>query len=405
MIRMEVSMAAIMRSTVLVLLPVSACIFLTAGCWNSTELNDLAIVTGAGIDLTEDEQIELSVKIYLTSPSGSEQIGDGLGESSGGGSGSGTSIVRSVTGVNMADASSKLQKLLSRKVFWGQTEVLLFGARMAQAGLDVPMDFLMRHTASRERASMFVCDGTAKEVLLLEPQVERSVAEILRSMAEMQTGLNITMRELALMMAGKSRAAVLPLVVIQSREDHQEAYPIIRGTAVVKNGRMIGKMDEDATLGIMWLRNEIKNATVTVSPDGMQGYVSFLLTENRTRLIPNIENGRWSITVRIKSRDDIVENTTELDLSKPDHIGKVEAELEKVVENRVQLALHQAQKEMKADIFQFADAFYRKYPKIWQANKDRWEEIYPHVDVKLEISIHAARPGLIGKNTFKREQR
>jgi len=387
------------RRTAPAFLSLLVCAFLLAGCWNAREVNDLAIITATGVDLTEDGQIELSVKIYLTSPSGS---GSMSGQPDGN---KGTSVVRSVTGINMADAASRLQKKISRKVFWGQTDVFLFGERMARAGLEEPLDFLLRHTASRERAHVFVSESTAKNVLLLSPSIERSVADALVHMAEQQTGLNITMMDLAQMLISKSKAAVLPIVLITSGQGEQESFPYIQGVAAIKNGRMIGQMNENATRGVMWLRNEIRQATVTVSPEQSDGYVSLHLHRNHTRLIPKIEGGRWIMTVRITGQDDVVENTTDLDLSVPDHIGKVEKELEKVVNTRVKMALELAQKEYNADVFQFADTFYRKYPKIWEANADRWDEIFPEVEVRLETDLRIARPGLIGKNFFRQEQR
>jgi len=400
--RKRTSMLANGRRTAPALLTLFVCALLLSGCWNSREVNDLAIITAAGLDLNEDGHIELSVKIYLTSSSsdsaGSQMSGQPDGNK-------GTSVVRSVTGINMADAASRLQKKISRKVFWGQTDVFLFGERMARAGLEEPLDFLLRHTASRERAHVFVSESTAKNVLLLSPPIERSVADTLIAMAEKQTGLNITMMDLAQMLISKSKAAVLPIVLITSGQGEQESFPYIQGVAAIKNGRMIGQMNENATRGVMWLRNEIRQATVTVSPEQSDGYVSLHLHRNHTRLIPKIEGGRWIMTVRITGQDDVVENTTDLDLSVPDHIGKVEKELEKVVNTRVKMALELAQKEYNADIFQFADTFYRKYPKIWEANADRWDEIFPEVEVRLETDMRIARPGLIGKNFFRQEQR
>jgi len=155
----------------------------------------------------------------------------------------------------------------------------------------------------------------------------------------------------------------------------------------------------------MWLRNKIKRATVTVSPKNTQGFVSLLLLRSRAQLVPHIHGDNWTITVRIDARDEIVENTTNLDLSVPKHIEQLETELEDDIKHRVNMALTQVQKKMKADIFQFADAFYRKYPKEWNQNKDRWDEIYPNVNVRLETNVEVARPGLTGKNLFKPEQR
>ena len=375
---------------------------LAAGCWNARQVNDLAIITASGIDRLEDGRIELSVKIYLTSPIGSESGGRMSDQPN---SDKGTSVVRSATGINTADAASRLQKMISRTVFWGQTEVYLFGERMARAGLEEPMEFLMRHYASRERSLMFVSEGTAKDVLLLSPPIDRSVADALIAMAEQQTGLNITMKDLAQMLVGKSGAAVLPIVRISTETDRQAAYPFIEGMAVIKNGRMIGRMNEQATRGVMWLRNEIKRSTVTVTPDDSGGYVSVHLLRNHTRLLPRIEGDRWIMTVRVTGQDDVVENTSDLDLSVPKHIGKVEEELEKFVEARMRLALELAQQEFGADVFRFADAFWRKYPKIWTANADRWDEIFPKVEVRIETDLRIARPGLVGRNFFRREQR
>jgi spore germination protein KC len=83
----------------------------------------------------------------------------------------------------------------------------------------------------------------------------------------------------------------------------------------------------------------------------------------------------------------------------------LETELEADINRRANSALTLAQKQMKADIFHFAEAFYRKYPKIWNRNKDRWDEIYPEVKVRLETNLHIEKPGLTGKSIFKPHQR
>lgn len=385
------------RKTVLLLLALSLCTFSLSGCWDQTEVNDLAIITAAGLDLTEDHQLELSIKMTVTSPSGAQQT-EGMSDSSGGGGGQ--SIVRSVKGKNMADAASKLQQVMTRKVFWGQDEVFIFGERLAKEGLSEPMNFLLRHPGPRERANLFVSKGSAKAVLELDPPVERSVADALRSMAKARTGLNITMKELAQMMTGKANAAVIPLVEIKHTQKPQDSFPFIHGTAILKNGKMIDRMNAAATRGILWLRNEINRATVTVSPKNSEGTVSVQLLRGQTKLVPHIHGDDWAITAQIDAQDDIIENTTDLDLTNPQHIEVLKSELQADINRRVRTALAQAQKKMKADIFQFADAFYRQYPKEWNRNKGRWDEIYPKVEVRLQTNVKIGKSGLIGQNLF-----
>jgi len=385
------------RKTVPLLLALSLCTFWLAGCWDQTEVNDLAIITAAGLDLTEDHQLELSIKINVTSSSGAQQMGGSSDPSGGGG---GLSVVRSVKGKNVADAASKFQQVMPRKVFWGQDEVFIFGERLAKEGLSEPMNFLLRHPGPRERANLFVSKGSAKAVLELDPPVERSVADALRSMAKSQTGLNITMKELAQMMTGKANAAVIPLVEIKHTQKPQDSFPFIHGTAILKNGKMIGRMNAATTRGILWLRNEINRATVTVSPKNTEGTVSVQLLRGQTKLVPHIQGDDWAITARIDAQDDIIENTTDLDLTNPQHIEALKTELQADINRRVRTALAQAQKKMKVDIFQFADAFYRRYPKEWNRNKGRWDEIYPKVEVRLQTNVKIGKSGLIGQNLF-----
>jgi spore germination protein KC len=392
------------RKTVLVLFSLSIAALFLSGCWDRTEINDLAIITAAGLDITEDRKIELSVSIFVTNPSGGQQMGGMSSTDSGGPEGAVQSVVRSATGLTMADATSRLQQLLPRKVFWGHDEIFIFGEKLAKQGIVEPMEYMTRHPAPRERANVFVSKGLAKEVLQLHPPIERTVADVLREMAKSQTGLDITMKELAQMLAGKANAAVIPWVEIKPKQDGQEAFPHINGTAIFKNGKMVGRMNDYATRGIMWLRNEIKLATVTVSPKNTEGYVSLQLIRSFTELVPQIQDDHWSITVKIETEDDIVENTTDLNLIEPDHIQEIKTGLQTDIEKRVQMALTQAQNNMNADIFRFADAFYRKYPKEWNHVKDRWDEIYPEVEVKLETNPKVTRPGLTGKSPVKPKQ-
>ena len=388
------------RKTIAALLALVVHALVVAGCWDRTEVNDLAIITAAGLDLTEDRELEITVKIYLTSPSSQQEMQFGAG-----GGGIGLSVVRAAKGKTMADAVSKLQEVISRDVFWGQDEVFIFGERLARAGIAEPLDFLTRHPAPRERANVFVSKGRARDVLELNPRIDRSIADALKEMAGNRTGLDITLKELEQMMAGKSKAAVIPMVEIVPKGDNQSSFAFIRGTAVLKNGRMIAYADDHVTRGIMWLRNEVREDTVTVSPDDGEGHVSVKFLRNRVRLIPHIDGDRWSMTVRIDGQDEIIENTTNLDYSIPKHIGSLQAALENDINERIRHALRMAQEKWNADVFRFADAFYRKYPKEWKRSMARWDEIFPKVEVTLQTGMTVRKPGLVGKNIFKPDQR
>ena len=72
----------------------------------------------------------------------------------------------------MADAKADLQAKVGREVFWGHTEVILIGEKLARKGIQEYIDFLIRHPEVRLRANVFV-SKKPREILLANPKAER----------------------------------------------------------------------------------------------------------------------------------------------------------------------------------------------------------------------------------------
>lgn len=366
---------------------------LLGGCWDRTEINDIAIVTGLGIDRNEDGSIELAVQVFIPRALGSAG-GMGGGASAGGQK---MTLVRSGSGVNIADAASRLQGKLPRKMFWGHCKVFIFGEELAKRGIRDELDFLLRHPEPRERSYVYVSKGNAVDVLTLLPPLERYSSEVLREISDLQIGMRITSKDLIVMFKGEAETAVVPFIdklPPEKGEKESQTIPYIKGTSIFKKNKMIGTIAERTTRGVMTIRNEITLATITVEPKNAKGSVSVNPVRQTTTLIPQIEDGIWSMRIRIETEGDLVQNETDLDPMNLTMLKELEQALEADIQHRVELALKKTQKELKADVLGFAAAYHRKYPKQWQKSKDRWEEIFPEVRVSTDISVCIRRPGL-----------
>ncbi|QPA33005.1 Ger(x)C family spore germination protein [Thermaerobacillus caldiproteolyticus] len=373
---------------------VSVHLILLSGCWDRTEVNDLALIVGLGIDQKKDGKIMITAELIVP-----QAVGGG-GQMMGGGGGSGVSgqtVVRSGTGTTVADAISNLQEKLSRRVFWGHTKVVVFGEKAAKAGIRQHLDFLSRNPQIRLRSNVLVSKGTAKNVLELLPPIEQSSAEVLRELSESQLLLRVTIKEAMQMLSSDADAAALPMVKILPPEKGKkdlQTIAFIQRTAIFKKDKMIGDIDDKLTRGVLWLRNEIKRANVTVTLKGEKGNITATLIRAHTEFIPKYEKGRWKMIVKVTAEDDIILNGTKLDLLNPKYTKMIEKELENETNKRIRAALKTVQKEMKADIFDFADIFHRKYPREWNQVKNRWEQIFPTVEVIVETKAYVRRPGV-----------
>jgi spore germination protein KC len=383
------------RSRILLTLFLCTAVLPIAGCWDRKEINDILLVSAVGIDKRKDK-IELSIQMVVPKATGGGQQTMGGGGGGGGGREK-TTLVNSATGVTLADAMTNLQEQIPRKIFWGQNKVLVIGEELAKEGIREHLDYLARHPQQRLRIHVFVSKGKAANILEILPPLEKSSAEAARELAKLQFGMNVTLKELLQMLKGEAEAAALPRIeeVPPTTGGEKDGTTIrLSGAVVFKKDKMVGYVNDEVTRGILWLRDEINRATITIEPKQAEGRVSLELIRAKTILLPHMENGKWIMTVKVVSEDDVVQNATKLDMMNPTVVKMLQQEAQKDLENRVKWALRDVQKGMNADIFGFAEAFHRKYPKQWAAVKDRWDQIFPTVQVKFDTKVHIKRPGV-----------
>jgi spore germination protein KC len=376
------------RKNANILVTFSLLIFTTlflSGCWDRREVNDIAIVLATGIDKTNNNKIELSVQIIIPTAMGGGQQG-----SVGGGR---TTAVKKATGTTIFDAMSHLQEEIPRYIFWGQNQIIVFGDTLAKEGIHKYIDFFVHHPSQRIRSFVFVNQGKAIDVLKTIPALERSSTEIPRELAKFHIGLSLTLRELLNMLDSEGESAAVPSIKVEKEPDGTSGVHL-SGTAVFKKDKLKGFINDKVTRGVMWIRDEMKLSSVTVKPKGADALISFNLIHSNTKLIPKVENGKWKMTIKIVTEDDMVENQTTLNVSNPKVSKSLEKQLVQKINKRVRIALGRVQKEMKVDILGFAEVFHRYYPEEWSKMKGQWSDKFPEVEVEVDTKAYIRRPGM-----------
>ncbi|YCI77856.1 Ger(x)C family spore germination protein [Bacillus sp. R1-10] len=365
-----------------------------SGCWDRVEINDLAVVTAASIDKKDNDEIELSIQVFIP-----KSLSSGGGQGGPGQGGSNTTLVRSAIGSNISDALSKLQSKIPRKIFWGQCKVFIFGEKLSKEGIQEQLDFLLRHPQPRERANVFVSEGKARPILESVPPMENYSGEVIRELSDLHIGMQVTLQNLDEMLTGKPRAAAIPLVKILPPEKGQkklQGIPYIVGTAVFKKDKMTGTMTEKETRGLLWLRDEMESYTVTLKPKGVKGEISLNPVSAKAKIIPQIINDKWKVLVKIDTEGSVIQNGTNLNLSSLKAVKAVEQDFQKDIEKRLEMAFLNTQ-EKKADILGLGKEFYRKYPKQFNKIENNWDEIFAEMEVEIDVAAHIRRQGYINK--------
>ncbi|MEK3904634.1 Ger(x)C family spore germination protein [Paenibacillus sp. FSL R7-0179] len=361
---------------------------LLSGCWDRTEINDLAIVLATGVDY-KDGQAQLTAQIFIPRKGSGGSESGGAGESA-----SGVTMTRTAEGVNIAEALNRLQRKVARHMFWGHCEVIVISEEAGKKGLREYVDFFLRYPQFREHAYIFSSLDSAKDILALLDPLERSSSESLREMANMNLGTRVTLLELAQDIQGASGSAVLTRILIAPPEPNDgpnATTPSLKGLSLYKHGRYSLTVKEPVSLGVLLMLNELDNIIIPVSLEGEGGSFSILSKQITTMLKPSIVNGEWKMKVRIVASGEVVLNTTDANLTDPAKVKALkQAWLEKLKEFAGQ-ALHMSQKEQQTDFYRFADSFRKQYPQEWKAKKDQWEAMYP--GLKVEVSVKTSITG------------
>ncbi|WP_027087654.1 Ger(x)C family spore germination protein [Cohnella panacarvi] len=306
--------------------------------------------------------------------------------------------LRSEQGIDIADALSKLQMKLPRKFFWGQCKIFLFGEEIAKDGILEYMDFLLRHPQPRETGYVMIAKGEAAKMLELFPPIEISSSEVLQELSKMKHGLNVTLEEYSIMLKGESPATALPFAHIlpppkSAKKNDTIAY--LSGTAILKRGKLAGELSPVLTRGVLWIRNEIEEYTITFKERQQSGNVALKPIHASVRLIPHIDGEDWTMIVKVRTNGDMVANGTNLNPMIPTIARQIETVFAEDVKARIEETIEEVQRKQKADILGFAAAFHRKYPKQWAKVKGHWDKAFAEVRVKVEVDAIIRRSGLL----------
>jgi spore germination protein KC len=365
---------------------ISLCVLLLTGCWDRVEVNDMAFIIAAGIDKLTEDEIEVTVQVFIPNPAASS------GE---GGTGQGNVYTVSSKGSSMPDALSELQKKFPRYFSWGHAKAYFFGERLARSGMFDDFDFLFRDIQPREQANFFVCRGTAKE--LLEAQNDPNTYETLIKLAQKPLIQSATMHDIEEVLSGESGAFLLPVANRNKLITNQAKKTIltVEGMSVIKEGKLACFLSRDEQMGIRLFIHEDLGRNITLTEHEAGGKVVIKIITTNLHLHPSIENGIWKMTVQLELEADVVQNSTEILLANgSDNMRKLEEPFDKKIKEILRDTLQQLQHDQNADVLGFARAFHKKYPREWKQAKANWSTIFPTMDVQLEVKSTIQRPGI-----------
>ncbi len=373
------------------------------GCWSRTEMNEIAIAAGLGID-TIGDQYQITVQVVDPTQVASKAAGGG----------SYTPIViYTEKGRSLAEAIGRLSTIIPRKIYFSHLfTVVLSEEVVKKEGITFILDFLSRSHVFRNDFYFGIAKGTtARELLSVLSSLEKipshkmfQTLEIAQKewspvsakhLDEMVIDLYSEGQDLVLngfILAGQSNKKA-------SLENLQQTIGNTKiklyGLAAFKQNKFVGWMNETESRGYTNLTDTLKK-TVLVSACEDKGTVSFEVIRSKTNIKANIlNNGKIEIHVDSFTEADILSAECEINVTDPNIINELETKAAQEIKHHSLAAIKKA-KALQADVFGFGEVVRRKHPKYWKKIKKNWAEEFVNASIIVDPVVKIRRIGSIG---------
>lgn len=383
------------------LIAITVLVLPLGGCWNSRELNELAIVSGIGMDLVPETD-EYRVTFQLVNPSSTST-------SNSPGSGKPAIVVVSATDKTMFGALRRASKHVTRQLFFAHTQLIVLGESLARDGINDIFDIFERSHELRLNSEILVARGSdAASVLKLLTPVESLPALGLVKKTQNTSsvwGENRTIRVFDVIQ-GITGEGDLTINAVKINGDAEEGKKksnlegsetltetMMSGLGVFRQGKLLYWMKDSEARGTEWLLNQIEETVLDIDADDKKESVAVNIIYSRTEVKTTMEDGLPVFHVTIAEEGSVNETDSFVDLSKREEIMKLERQLEKKTRLEVMQAFEKGQ-QLESDIFNFGNELKRTNPQEWAALDRDWGQIFAKGKLDLKIKAYIRSTGM-----------
>lgn len=366
-----------------------------AGC-GALESDKVAVPLGASCELADsDDLLEISAQFSVPA-----------GISEGGGAKKGSVTVLTSTGRTFAEASFKLAHVLPLTPLFTHVQTFIIGEKLAQSDVGLIADFMARNPNARETVILFISRGNPPDKIYnTETPLEYSSGSGLAKMIqiqERQTGIYqpVNFGDFITKLTTCGIEPVCPQVAIIKTGDKDILQ--LQGTAVFKENRMVGELNEAESQAFRWLNPKgAQGGLLTVKWDD-NSFITMEIIRMEPKFTAVIDKkGKLKMRVELKSEGNFYEQTSNEQILTARGVKKVNTLTSRQIEKNIDQCIKKVQL-MGSDVFGWGLIYKRDYPDAWEKMQPDWPHYFAQIEPEIKVSFETRRTYLTDKSfTFK----
>lgn len=391
-----------MRKTISLLSAVCLCIVFT-GCWDTRELDDLAIITALGID-KKDGQYILTTQVVNPTAIANRKRSEIQSPV----------VTYTTKGKSISEALQKRTTLSGRENYTAQMKILLIGEYLAREGIGDILDYLFR---SRDiEPTFYICiakGNTAENTLNVMTPFVSNPAEMIYNSIKTQTKNRGTVIEtmpddLIANLANEGEEAKLTgIEIVGSKEKGRVAdntqkiapdtFLIINHIGVLHGERLVGWLTEMESKGLNLILDKMQKSKIEVPcPDHPKKKAVMEILESKTSVQGQRVHHQPVISIKVHTSLSLADIQCQgISIDDPQTIKKLNRLAQKEITRIIRSTIYAAQKKYQTDVLQFGREVHQSDPDFWKRNRLKWDQLFVHLPVKVECEASVAFTGIV----------
>lgn len=356
---------------------ISLVAFLLCGCVETPKLRDLCIIEGMSID-EKDSGVEMTIQSLNFSAEG----------------GSAKSLSGNITintagdGETISSGIADISKKLTKKLFFGQNKLIVFGRELAETSIEDNIDYFVRSPDSRPDVILCVSDTKGSDILESEENDAvvpcENIVTLLKTGEEMGFTSYVTVADALKLYVDKTSDIFLP--VLSYEGDSVE----IAGIGLFDGERLSGTLDEEETKGFLLIKNKIKDSYIMIK-DEEHGNIGLKIISPKTKLYVTRSGETLTFHVKIKT-------SLEIDEIENGLMSDIATESIRIFEQLAQQEIIQlsekafgACQRYSSDSMRIGEYLCKADKGYYSSVQDNWKEHFKNVQIKVETTCKVTK--------------
>lgn len=404
-------------------------LFLTTGCYNKKELDNLAYVIGLGADIGSGDNLEITYQIAIPLKVSSNE----------GKTGEENFTTYTVSAPSLYVGNSKVNALTSKEVNLSHVKLIVYSEEMAKNDLSGHINSLISDVSIRPKTTVAICKNSAKDFLKnITPDLESSPARYYELLFTSQNHTNESAKSelIDFYTATTSIERDSAIILLSNKKsgddsstskkagnssdsqnstggssesqnstggssenqnsqgssssegDKENSQKKFSGLAVFKGSKMVGEIPQDLIMSHLILTNELRHGDITVYDAKENGKLAsiFLKQEKKCKYDVTMKNNIPEIDIKIKLTGHLRSSTSTTDYLDKKNKNILTSNIEKEIKTLVEEYIKMTQ-SYNADTAGIGRYVKQKFLTWEEFENLKWNELYEKVKINVDVDV------------------